>query len=227
MSSISENSIETQLTNKQTEAQQNTVITNYIQFFSRLFIIKRVVKEDDLTQLIQTHFTSLSISSIIRELNQSFQALHMEIRRSINQNTGDYVYVLITTNLDEINQVACIFDQNDLKKVNELIELLINNNYKIQRNSLDDEYDSVCNILIELNYLNEISGILTFGPCYLVSEEASELQLPHCEICNLPGTIGTFCPNSTCQTFYHLLCLKRLGRENHLCSRCKTHLDYN
>ena len=151
----------------------------------------------------------------------------MEIKRTINQDNGDFVYALNTKDVDEISQVGCILNQEELKQQNEIFNMMIENNYQLQVNALTDEYLSLIQRLKELNYYIEKDGIITFGPMYLINQEIDDLNLPRCEICNLYGTIGIYCPKEDCYTFYHKTCLKRMGRDSHTCAKCKTHLNYS
>ena len=212
---------------EQTNQNNQTQPINYLQYFSRLFYIKKIVKEDDILELLRKHFPSVTIAPLIRELNGELQAYRMEIKRTINQSNGDFVYGLNTKDIDDINKIGCIFDQNDLKKTNDLFTLLCENDFTLRVDSLDEDFLDVYRRMKELHYYVEKDGIITFGPLYLINQEVDELHLPICEICNLNGSIGIYCPKDDCHKFYHVTCLKRMGRDSHTCTNCKTHLDYS
>ena len=225
--SMEEDNVENVDENQQEEQQPTTTQTNYLFYFNRLFYIRKVIKEDDINEILQKHFPTITISPLMRELNEMLQAYRMEIKRTINQENGDFVYALNTKDIDDINKIGCFFDQNDLKRVNDLFNLIIENNYHVNVDALDEDFSDVYLKLKELNYYIEKDGMITFGPMYLVNQEVDDLGLPRCEICNLYGSVGVFCSNSECNTFYHVTCLKRMGRDSHTCSRCRTHLNYD
>ena len=222
---ISEYSMEEENQRNENQEEEIQIKGNHIKYFSRLFLIKKIIKEDEIIQILQTSFSGITTAPLIRELNETFQAYRMEIKRTINQSTGDYLYGLNTKDIDEINQMGCIFDQQDLKKQNDLFTLMIENNYRLSINSLDEDFFEVYNRMKQMGYYIEKDDIITFGPMYLINQEIDDLHLPRCEICNLYGTIGLLCPKDDCQTFYHETCLKRLGRDSHLCVKCRTHLN--
>ena len=125
-----------------------------------------------------------------------------------------------------MNKIGCIFDQNDLKRQNDLFNLICENDFSLRVDSLDEDFIYVYQKMKELHYYVEKDGMITFGPLYLINQEVDEFNLPLCEICNLRGTVGVYCPKDDCHKFFHVTCLKRMGRDSHVCTACKTHLEY-
>lgn len=105
----------------QEEAENVTKGDDFVLFFSRLFFVRKVIRETEIQDIISKYYNGMLIASILREVNQSLQSYRMEIRRSVNQHTNEFVYVLVLTKPDEITLSSCIFDQAEQKGANKLV----------------------------------------------------------------------------------------------------------
>ncbi|ELP88933.1 hypothetical protein EIN_489820 [Entamoeba invadens IP1] len=176
----------------QPNTQQRYTTEEIVQYLTRLFYIKRIVSEGDFRLIVTTKGDGTTPPpSVLRELNQSIQAYGLEVRRSINQDSGDIVLCLIGTLSDEITCSACIFDQAQQKLKTEIFDTIANNSFSLSVSAIDKELQPIFQRLVELGYLTVVGSQVTFGPLMLVSE-LNQYELPVCDMCSIPGSVVCF-----------------------------------